>query len=83
MTKAGRRLFTDNEPMDMTESDGVTWGDVIAIEAEARADALNVEALTSALDTYWERRYPLDDAMRQRNRESAVELRAILAERQP
>ncbi len=39
-TEAGRRLFTDNEPMDMLESDAVTWGDVLAIEAEARADAL-------------------------------------------
>lgn len=34
-TAAGRRLFTDNEPMDMYESDGVTWEDVVAIEAEA------------------------------------------------
>lgn len=39
-TKAGRRLFTDQEPMDMPESDGVTWEDVLAIEAEAAADAL-------------------------------------------
>ena len=36
-TAAGRRLFTDIEPMDMFESDGVTWTDVLAIEAEAAA----------------------------------------------
>lgn len=39
-TKSGRRLFTDQEPMDMLESDGVTWEDVLAIEAGAAADAL-------------------------------------------
>ena len=38
-TEAGRRLFTDNEPMDMWESDGVTWEDITAVEAEARAAA--------------------------------------------
>ena len=36
-TEAGRRLFTDNDPMDMLESNGVTWADVVAIEAEALA----------------------------------------------
>lgn len=34
-TEAGRRLFTDNEPLDMLESNGVTWADVVAIEGEA------------------------------------------------
>ena len=36
-TKAGRALFTDVEPMDMWESDGVTPGDIAAIEQEAAA----------------------------------------------
>jgi hypothetical protein len=43
-TPTGRRLFTDNEPMDMMESDGVLWEDIVAIEAEARADALREAA---------------------------------------
>ncbi len=34
-TRAGRRLFTDEYPMDMWESDGVTPEDIIAIENEA------------------------------------------------
>ena len=35
-TEAGRRLFTDVDPMDMWESNGVTPADIAAIEAEAR-----------------------------------------------
>ncbi len=42
-TEAGRRLFTDMEPMDMWEST-VTPADVLAIESEARADALREAA---------------------------------------
>ena len=37
LTEAGRALFTDVEPMDMWESDGVTPGDIAAIEQEAAA----------------------------------------------
>jgi hypothetical protein len=37
-TPTGRHLFTDVEPMDMWESDGVTPADILAIEAEAVAD---------------------------------------------
>ena len=36
-TEAGRRLFTDVDPMDMWESTGVTPDDIAAIEAEAVA----------------------------------------------
>ncbi len=47
-TEAGRRLFTDNEPMDMMESNGVTWDDILAIEAEARAYSMS--AIVSRTD---------------------------------
>lgn len=36
-TAAGRALFTDMEPMDMLESDGVRPEDIVGIEAEAVA----------------------------------------------
>lgn len=39
-TEAARRLFTDVDPMDMWESNGVTPADIIAVEAEAREQAL-------------------------------------------
>ena len=51
ITKAGRRLFTDNEPMDMYESDGVTWEDVCAIEAEVLA--ADVLALDDGVGGVW------------------------------
>src|SRR3990170_1731595 len=36
-TETGKRLFTDNDPMDMWESDGVTPDDIAAVEDEAVA----------------------------------------------
>jgi len=36
-TQAGRRLFTDQYPMDMWESDGVLPEDIVAVENEAAA----------------------------------------------
>jgi hypothetical protein len=45
-TVAGRRLFSDVDPMDMLESNGVTWDDILAIEDEAAAGVgLDVERL--------------------------------------
>lgn len=40
-TKAGVRLFTDMEPMDMLESDGVTPEDILAVEGETLAEVLD------------------------------------------
>jgi hypothetical protein len=46
MTQAGRKLFTDMEPMDMWEST-VTPEDIVAVENEAR-EALRPLAKTGA-----------------------------------
>jgi hypothetical protein len=58
-TKAGRRLFTDMDPMDMLESHGVTPADITAIEAEAvaayvadlraKVEGLHQDAIANAL----------------------------------
>jgi hypothetical protein len=75
-TEAGRRLFTDNEPMDMLESDGVTWDDILAIEAQARADALR-EAAERV------RALPLQDAPAWYSHEYAVREADVLAILEP
>ena len=52
-TEAGRRLFTDNEPMDMWESDGVTPEDIAAIEAQAIAlDRAELAAAVEDLEAF-------------------------------
>jgi hypothetical protein len=50
-TPTGRQLFTDMEPMDLWESDGVLPEDIIAIETEAAAaERARHAALVAAVD---------------------------------
>ena len=61
-TAAGRALFTDQDPMDMWESDGVTPADIVRVEADARAAALaDVRREVEALP--WHNHTPDADAL--------------------
>lgn len=56
-TKAGLALFTDMEPMDMWESNGVTPKDIALVEAEAvRGERARLAAAVRGLP-FWESDY--------------------------